>query len=368
MTEAAVRAAFHAQARACADLGSPLTARLLAGLADGLDTGTATGARVLSWRGEPGPAGDSVPLRLAGGLHALVLSGQDPALAEAYGAGAPVAAALQAIARHDATFDRWLDRPPQTNEVRRAAAFILAAQWCAARHALPLVLSEPGASAGLNLIWDRYALSLPGASFGPADPVLTLAPDWRGAAPPAPRPVIVAERAGVDLAPLDPEADRLRLLAYVWADQPDRLDRTRRAAHAAAALGAPVAQGNAVDWLAERLERPRPGQLHLIQHSVAWQYLPPAARARGDALIAAAGARATPAAPLARVAMEGDGQGPGAGLTVTLWPGGLPRLLARVDFHGRWIDWRDAGPACPPAGSTFAPAPLSSSPDNGDGP
>lgn len=69
----------------------------------------------------------------------------------------------------------------------------------------------------------------------------------------------------------------------------------------------------------------------------------PAARARIETALAAAGARATAAAPLAWLRLEGDGTEPGAALTLTLWPGGATRLLARADYHGRWIDWR--GPA-----------------------
>ncbi|MFN4157831.1 MAG: DUF2332 domain-containing protein [Gemmobacter sp.] len=340
MTADKLRAAFQDQARSCAALGSPLTARLLEGLAEGLTSDTATGARILGWPGEPSSRGDSVTLRLAGGLHALVLSGRDAGLAAAYAAGDPVAAALAAIARHDAFLHGWLDSPPQTNEVRRSAALIVAAQWLQARHPLPLVLSEAGASAGLNLIWDRYALEVPGASYGPPDPVLRLAPDWRGLAPPAPAPVVIADRAGADIAPVDPQADRIRLMAYVWADQPDRLARTALAADEAARLRPPVIRADAVDWLARRLATLYPGRLHLIQHTVAWQYFSTATQARGEALIAAAGARATADAPLARVSMEADGAGEGAALTLTLWSGGGVVPLGRADFHGRWIDWR----------------------------
>lgn len=127
MTAANVRAAFRDQARSCAALGSPLTARLLDGLAEGLSCDTATGARTLDWPGDASSRGASVALRLAGGVHALVLSGRDDGLARAYDAGAPVVAALEAIARHDAFLHDWLDSPPQTNEVRRSAALIAAA-------------------------------------------------------------------------------------------------------------------------------------------------------------------------------------------------------------------------------------------------
>lgn len=136
-------------------------------------------------------------LRLVGGLHALVLGGRDAALAAAYGgAGDPVAAALAAIHAHDAFLHGWLDSPPQTNEVRRSAALIAAAHWLHMRAPLPLVISEAGASAGLNLLWDRYAMTAGGQGYGPADPVLHLAPDWRGAPPPAPAPVRVIAREG----------------------------------------------------------------------------------------------------------------------------------------------------------------------------
>jgi hypothetical protein len=149
----------------------------------------------------------------------------------------------------------------------------------------------------------------------------------------------VTERAGVDLNPLDPVTDRLRLLSYIWPDQTERLARTEAALDAAARLRPPVARGDAIDWLAHRLATPRPGRLHLVCHTVAWQYFPAEAQARGRALLAEAGARATPEAPLAHLGMEADGQEPGAAVNLTLWPGGHSEPLGRADFHGRWLTW-----------------------------
>ena len=37
--------------------------------------------------------------------------------------------------------------------------------------------------------------------------------------------------------------------------------------------------------------------------------------------------------------MEPDGAGPGAALTLRLWPGDLTFALVRADFHGRWVHW-----------------------------
>ena len=64
-TEAQIRATFAKQAVWCAQLGSPLTARLVAGLGVALDRSTKTGRRVLDWQGRADALGDAVALRLA---------------------------------------------------------------------------------------------------------------------------------------------------------------------------------------------------------------------------------------------------------------------------------------------------------------
>ncbi|MGD9863640.1 MAG: DUF2332 domain-containing protein [Pseudodonghicola sp.] len=333
------------QAASCAKLGSPFMARLLAGLADRWPGDSALGQLCESWPDDDlGPGGASLPLRIAGGLHALVLSGSDAALAAVYppneGPDAQlIDAVLAALTRHEAFFLDWMQSPPQTNEVRRAAALIAAAHWIATRHPLPFAISELGASAGLNLMFDRFALETGAGRLGPADAALTLTPDWDGPLPAA-APLEIAERRGVDLNPIDPHSPEgaLRLSAYLWADQPHRLALTRAAI---AAQAATVDRGDAIDWLSQRLAAPRPGHVHLIYHTVAWQYFPRAAQDRGRALIETAGARATADRPLAWLAMESDG-GSGAAITLRLWPGDLTVALGRADFHGRWLSWRTA--------------------------
>jgi hypothetical protein len=286
-----------------------------------------------------------LPLRIAGGLHALVLSQRDDGLAAVYpphnaGDGALRTAVLKALHSHEDFLLEWTKSPPQTNEVRRAAVLMAGARVAVAHYDLPLHLSELGASGGLNLMWDHYGLEAAGVHDGPQEPVLTLRPDWTGPAPlrHAPR---IASRAGVDLNPLDPQNadDLLRLTAYLWADQPDRLALTRAAA---SVMTATIDKGDAIDWLAQRLDTAPQGHLHLIQHSVAWQYFPTAVQTRGTALIEQAGAKATPERPLAWLAMERDGDtsgGRGAAVTLRRWPGGITLMLGRADFHGRWVAW-----------------------------
>lgn len=342
----AVREAFRQQAQACTALGSPLIGRLMAGLAEALAPGDPVADAVLGWTGDPSSRADSLPLRLAGGLHALVLSGHDPDLTAAYARpdADPTAAALAAIQRHPATLLAWLASPPQTNEVRRSAVLIATAHWLTERFGLPLILSELGASAGLNLLWDHYALSTGGQTFSPVDPTLTLSPDWTGPLPPAATPHVIARR-GVDLNPPDPLTDRLRLLAYLWADQSDRIARTRAALDLAANLRPPVDRGDAGAWLQDRLADRQKGALHLVFHTVAWQYFPPETRATALAALDRAGATAIETAPLARLGMEADGTTePGAALTLTLWPEGQVIPLGRADFHGRWVNWTAPAP------------------------
>ncbi len=324
-------------------------ARLLGLLAERLGPDGAVGARLHAWPGDMSARGDAVPLRLAAGLNALVIEGRDAGLAAVWGGQATADAALwaavaAALDRHGDFLLDWLNRAPQTNEVARSAALIVAAHWLAAEVKLPLVLSELGASAGLNLLFDHWRLEVAGVGLGPAGAPVVLRPAWDGPLPPAGRLSVIA-RAGVDLHPRDPVADRTALTAYVWADQSARLARLSAALDAAARLRPPVARGDAIDWLGERLATPRPGAVHLIYHTVFWQYLPEAARARGAALLARAGARATPQAPLAHLEMEADGTRNGAALHLTLWPGGERQSLGRADFHGRWLRWRP--PAAP---------------------
>ncbi|MFD2853815.1 DUF2332 family protein [Seohaeicola zhoushanensis] len=61
--------------------------------------------------------------------------------------------------------------------------------------------------------------------------------------------------------------------------------------------------------------------MHLIYHTIAWQYFPAEKQAEGTALIEAAGAGATASRPLAWLGLEADGGTEGAAITLRLWPG-----------------------------------------------
>ncbi|MBM3605271.1 MAG: DUF2332 family protein [Alphaproteobacteria bacterium] len=332
MTDA-VRSAFRDQAQACRDLGSPLTAQICDTLADALDRSQGmVAARVLDWPGDPSGRADALPLRLCGALHALVLTRSAPDLAQAYAAAdVPASLLADSLRAHEEMILAWLDSPPQTNEVGRSAVLIGAARLLSGLSPLPLRLLELGASAGLNLNFDRYHLGAGGEG-------VILTPQWRGEMPQG--QIRVASRHGVDLNPLDPARDALRLMAYCWADQDARLARLRAALALAQAAPPQVDRGDAAAWLAHRLLDPVPGCLTMVFHTVAARYFPADTANACEAVLARAAVRASAEAPLAHVEMEGDG-GHGAALRLALWDGSERRWsLGRADFHGRWIDWQ----------------------------
>ena len=260
-----VRAAFRDQAAHCAGMGSPFTARLCTLIADRLEPGTPVADRVLDWPGDARTGGDSLPLRLAGALHGLVIEERDTGLAAVYPpCDADDAALWEAVSAALAGHAGWilarLDGPPQTNETQRSAALCPGMLTVAALTGLPLTTSELGASAGLNLCWDRFAYRFGAAAWGDPASAVRIEPDWQGPPPPLPA-ARVAERAGVDRAPpdLSSAADRLRLRSFVWADQTARKARMAAAIAIAEAGGIRVERADAVDWLATRLAEPRPG-------------------------------------------------------------------------------------------------------------
>jgi hypothetical protein len=336
---------FEHQAKACDALGSPFTARLCRLLIHIVDDTTATGRRIAGWPGSV--RNDALALRICGGLHRLVLTGTNKKLAAVYPphdvADAPLADAVrQAIATHDRLLHDWLDSPPQTNEIARSGMLLPGFLAIARETGLPLALAEIGASAGLNLHFDRFGYAYGQARWGDAASLVQLGPEIRGDAPPLGGDLRIVDRSGCDIAPVDvsEEAGRLRLRSYVWADQTARLKRLDGALAIAARQPLAVVKADAAAFVRERLAT-RPGDAtFVVFHSIMWQYMPRETKDDIVAALAEAGAVATPDAPIARLRMEPlDPKDTCATLSLTTWPGGATRRLARCDYHGRWIEW-----------------------------
>jgi hypothetical protein len=200
---------------------------------------------------------------------------------------------------------------------------------------------EVGASAGLNLRADRFYVPGDAGRHGdPRSPVV-LAGAWQGDAPPDGR-VEVIERTGGDLAPIDPGTPegRLRLTAYVWPDQADRLDRLRGALAIAEQVPADLRAESASETVA-RTEL-ADGSWTVLWHSIFRQYLDEAQRAELAEGVAALGAQATPDARFGYLYLEQSRSG-GCPVALTTWPGGDRRVLGMAPAHGIPVSWRRAG-------------------------
>lgn len=335
------------QADACRELGSPLYGDLLLHAADDLLAGGPT-ASVL--RGHFDDRLSSVlALRLLGGAHALALSGRAPQLAAFYPSaggtadrqpGSPQAwsALRQTFGEQGDEIRTWLDHPPQTNEVGRAAALLGGLRHIAAEQDLPMRLIEVGASAGLNLRADKFYVPGDAGSYGNPDSPVVLAGGWQGEAPPQAR-IEVTERIGGDLSPVDPVTPdgRLRLTAYVWPDQADRLSRLRGAFTIAAQVPAELRAESASATVA-RTELV-PGTWTVLWHSIFRQYLSDSQRAELADGVAKLGAAATSAARFAYLYLEQSRAG-GCPVTLVTWPGGRRRILGSAPAHGLPVQWQ----------------------------
>lgn len=342
--------AFRNQARACASMGSPFTAALCHCVADhGLPDGT-TWQRIAHWPGIDVLAGDAVALRLAGGLHALVLGGRDDGLAAVYPPHSATpeelgSAVHAAVIRHDPWLEAFLDSPPQTNEIARSAILLPALQTLSTRFPGQFELLELGASAGLNQNMDRYCCDYGSWSAGDPGSAATIPCDWKGAIPPPASEFAILSRRGCDIAPIDlnDPAALLRLRAYVWADQTARIERLDAALAIAKDYPPQIDAAGATSWLENQLAKARAAPHRVILHTIMWQYLPESEKRRIENLIRNAGRDATSFEPLSWVRCEPDGAKPGAAILSSTWSGspddGVPTILGRADYHGRWIEW-----------------------------
>ncbi len=348
MPKKSIITALFSQANSCRELGSEFNARVLELTAQNFPNEGAVWEKMAAWTGDLGPSGASVPLRYAGALHAMVRQDMDADLCAAY---PPVSKSLkdadfwhvieQAVSANTAFILDWLESAPQTNEVRRAAILVPGFMEIVRRTGLQkFKLSELGASAGLNMIWDQYGYQFGSARWGASNAAIQFKPDFTGTAPPM-QSIEVVGRAGCDLNPIDLEEDRMRmrLISYLWPDQRDRIERTEKAIELRRQTDFQVEKCDAIEWLERRLGSREAGCVHVVYNTIAWQYFPKDRQEAGHALFNAAGALATEDAPLAWLSFEADGDVPGAALNLTLWPTGEVIPLARADFHGRWINW-----------------------------
>jgi len=343
-----VRVAIDWQAGHAERADAPITARIVRAELAILGTQTELARRIANWPGLS--LEDAMPLRVAGALHWLHLSGADSALAGVYSGEVTDQASVDEIVaglaiKWDSELVPWLNHPPQTNEAGRSSSIMAGLLWLSQRLAPRFEMLEIGASAGVNTMMERYRYDLGGTVVGPEDSPMLLKPDWRGPPPPAADVEITSIR-GCDMSPVDLSvpAEALRLKAYVWADAHERMARLEVAAQLAAQSAPLLEEKDAGLFVEDRLSVPQDeGVTRVLYHSVMWQYLPVSTRDAITAAMERAGEQATAERPLAWVRLETNRQTFRHELSIRYWPGGEEAVvLSEAHPHGAWIEWRGA--------------------------
>ncbi len=339
-----LRDAFEQFARVEApDLDSPTYAVLAAGVA-----GDGELLELAAERQQGQPA----PNMLFGAVQYLLLQGVEHPLAAHYpilsGPEPPPGSAFPpfrafCLEHRERVADLIATRRTQTQVVRRCTCLLPAFGLVYREARAPLALIDVGASAGLNLNFDRYAYRYLRAGrevlrWGSGGAAVDLEADLRGpGTPPAPpRDIPVASRHGIDVNPIDlADPDELLWLrALIW---PEHVERHAQLVDAAAELkDSPISlhRGDASTDLPRLLERV-PAETALVVYStIALYQIPRDGRQR----IAAALEARTRERPVWRVALEGV-HPPSLTLTRYLGGSGETELLARASPHGWWIEW-----------------------------
>ncbi len=332
---------------------SPLYERIAAAVA--LDT------PVLDLVGRAPPEAHLPPALLAA-VHYLLLDGLDHPLTDVYAgrSGAdPGPLFLDVCRSHAGELSGLLaHRRVQTNDCGRSALIGPGLTWVAGRLGRPFALVDVGASAGLNLLCDRYRLDYGDhGATGPPDAPVSVACEVRSGRPPiADRLPTPVSRVGIDRSPVrlgDPD-DARWLLACVWPDT-GRLERTAASIRLAQSDLPTVLEGDALTSLPAVLDQLEGGTAAVVVTTWAFAYFSPDQRRGFTQLLADASWRrpvawlsADTAGTVDGVAdqtlTEPGGAAPAHVLGAVLFDHGAPdrHLLAVVQQHGGWMAWRAA--------------------------
>ena len=254
----------------------------------------------------------------------------------------------------------------QMNEVARCTQIALGIA-ATAPPGEPVALVDLGTGAGFGLHLDRYRYRVGAVTGGPSAAAVTLDCEPRGAGqpPPAALPPI-AERAGIDVRPVDAADPAARdWLEACAPPEETALSRLAAALDLAARHPAPIVAGDVVDALPgvlASLDAPRV----VVTDAYLAVFLPPDRRARLAGILAEEGRTRpvtwlsldplVPLGPAGRDSVQGIDlpepliddyrrSGVFAVLGARTFDAGTgsARLLARAHPSGRWIEWLSPG-------------------------
>ena len=303
--------------------------------------------------------GQPAPNILFAAVQYLLLSGVDHPLAAHYpivsGAERPQTPAFPlfrdfVLTHRDAVLNLVRTRNTQTNVVRRCACLLPAFSIIAREADAPLALLDLGASAGLNLNFDRYAYRYERAGrlerrWGTPNAAVQLECDLRGPGrlPQFPEQFQIAARIGIDLNPINlNDPDQLRWLqALIWPEHIERHDRLRAAAAELETSPIHLHQGDAAQLLPQLLTPAPPAPAPAVPPDAAlvvyatvalYQFGPERIAQIERTLQNAARQR-----PIWLVALEG--RQPQLTLTRYHHANPTPQTLATTSPHGWWMQW-----------------------------
>lgn len=287
----------------------------------------------------PRPTWD-VPHRMVAAVRYLVLAGE---VDDYRTARVPWDAFRSVLRDHGDWIARFIrEQPVQTNEVQRCFALLPIFLTVAAAARRPLDLLELGPSAGLNLLWDRYAYRYRAGTWGADAGGIVLTGEERTRVPASllRERVEVRRRRGVDLKPVDvTDEESVRLLYAFASTDEDVVWRLERALELARHDPPELIRGDYLRLLPELLAERDDGALTVVFQTHSTIYLPFDQRARLRELVDAAG-QARPLAWISAPTPEEHGERRGDyPLELAIWPGGERRVVARTDVRGDWLEW-----------------------------
>jgi hypothetical protein len=238
--------------------------------------------------------GQPAPNLLFGATHHLLLNGVEHPLAAFYPSVTRTARSPEedpapllrdfCLEHRDAIAVLIRTRRVQTNEVGRSACLMPAFAHVAGLSNGPLALVEIGASAGLNLLCDRFHYDYGdiGTAGDPGSPVRLHCQVMGGNHPPVQGLPAVSFRIGVDLNPIDVFDDEATawLRALVWPEHIERAAALQAAIDVARQEPPRVVQGDGVELLPAVLDQVPAGLTICVYHSFVFNQLPREARHR----------------------------------------------------------------------------------------
>ena len=294
------------------------------------------------------------PNMLFAAVQYLLLTGLDHPLAANYpiiaGRQRPLAPAFPhfrdfCLQHRERILELIATRRTQTNVVRRCTCLLPAFSIVCRETSSPLALIDLGASAGLNLNFDRYAYSYQRDGrqilrWGPDGARVRLEAELRGdgVLPSLPSAIPVASRDGIDLDPVDlANPDQLLWLrALIW---PEHLERHQQLIDVAAEFedsDIRMHAGDASLVLPALIETIPLDHAMVVYSTIALYQFPRESRQRIADMLAAASATR----PVWQVALEGND--PELSITRYWNRVGETELLADASPHGWWIEWQSA--------------------------